>query len=856
MSFKAKKRKSLIKRVSLILVICLFLNVIAAYAVSAPDTLPENKYGVDYRILDAVATPSSVEGKYNATLTARMVVNGSTIKSCWGTVYVWSWKNDRLPAPTIGGVTIPVWDGPESVSEPFELEEDTGLNFTSAKSGFWYFEEPWMEPGENGTAYKQFYLNFEGFDAVPGETLKEVVRLKDDRYPSTGGTKTTFVPMELDPDTGDEVDGVTEDIDLGSIRIPGRTITYKADDSESAAGYIQTCKTDEETETVTVLDNDATQDSGNLEKPNFTVPDGKKFGGWSTSPGAETVTYKVGDALSTITENVTLYPVWVNKSVYTVTYDGNGGTVDKESDSITEGESLSEFPTAAWNGYEFLGWFTEGGEEVTLPYTPDTDVTLYAHWDAISATCPFTLNIADFTLKDINGNVIAATEGNGNNGPFSYNEAAGLITIDSRIFDGVCRAAGEHSHKLLVEGSNSKVLLNLTNSSEAEAFTPFDISVNGVTARGIKVNNVKQLTFSGDCKFGGKVSDMGSTLAGVSLGDTIQQIVISNGAAVTGYNDGGDNANASPIQLNENTAVKQLDLLMNETVSEETIIKIAGTDKTLPANMNRIAVLDRADGIWLTGDIEVKNADGTQKYVRGVAENASDTTYIDRQYSGDNIYGDTFALSGVEGNAAIGRYQAVHLPVKLKQLSITVPTRVVFNVYTSGADNENGDYGFIAPEYELKNNSIIYADSFVYSKGGSNVTRNFGRTDASVEVGYAGVKEDVSHSSMYTLKSYEEVTEGEMSQTVGKPFVCLEVEANHDNNKRISISESNDFSAAPTNWFTASHGTSNIQLKVPKAYSDGNPKRYYQIPKDIQEDDKDNTVLRGFHTMKLGFTLN
>ena len=226
----------------------------------------------------------------------------------------------------------------------------------------------------------------------------------------------------------------------------------------------------------------------------------------------------------------------------------------------------------------------------------------------------------------------------------------------------------------------------------------------------------------------------------------------------------------------------------------------------------------------------------------------------------NNIHGNTFALSGVKEGLGAGRYgcyQAVHVPVPLKQMNISVPTKVVFNVYTSGEDNKNGDYGFIAPEYELINDSVIYSDSFSYKKGdGSSVTRNLGRSDAPVKVGYAGVKKNTTYNSMYTLKSYEEVTEEEMSKTVSKPFVCLEAEAAHDNNKRISISEKDDFSAVSTEWFTALHGTTNIQLKVPKEYTNGNPKRYYQIPKDINTDDKDNTVLRGFHTLKLGFTLN
>jgi uncharacterized repeat protein (TIGR02543 family) len=49
--------------------------------------------------------------------------------------------------------------------------------------------------------------------------------------------------------------------------------------------------------------------------------------------------------------------------------------------TVDEGKAVSK-PEPAWNGYRFLGWFSEdGGTEYTVwPYTPDGDVTMHAQW--------------------------------------------------------------------------------------------------------------------------------------------------------------------------------------------------------------------------------------------------------------------------------------------------------------------------------------------------------------------------------------------------------------------------------------------------------------------------------------------
>lgn len=65
----------------------------------------------------------------------------------------------------------------------------------------------------------------------------------------------------------------------------------------------------------------------------------------------------------------------------TITYNANGGTVERSSDTISAGESIT-LPIPSRSGYTFSGWFTSstGGTAVSSPYKPIDNATLYAHW--------------------------------------------------------------------------------------------------------------------------------------------------------------------------------------------------------------------------------------------------------------------------------------------------------------------------------------------------------------------------------------------------------------------------------------------------------------------------------------------
>ncbi|MCI7560395.1 MAG: glycoside hydrolase family 88 protein, partial [Bacteroidales bacterium] len=90
----------------------------------------------------------------------------------------------------------------------------------------------------------------------------------------------------------------------------------------------------------------------------------------------------------TITTSTADVKVTAAATTYTVTFNaGSNGTCSTKSlTQSTAGASITLPSVTANTGYTFAGWYTaaEGGSEVTSPYTPSSDVTLYAHYAATS----------------------------------------------------------------------------------------------------------------------------------------------------------------------------------------------------------------------------------------------------------------------------------------------------------------------------------------------------------------------------------------------------------------------------------------------------------------------------------------
>lgn len=857
---------------------------------------------IDYKVYDtkAITDPTLADGQYNATLKVRLIMDPAIFSKISGGTLEWSWPK-RLPKPSLENV--PDIDS-GSIVKPYQNEEDIPLDLMSFRSIFkWYkdADKGAIKIGQDGLGYKEFQLVFSNFKAEPGEII-ENIRLRDidDRY---GSTVTGSSADE------EEVFSVRCHLLLGNITIPGKKMLYKSDDSESAAQYQQIYYTDEEAENAKILNNDPTQNPNQpLTMPNFAAPEGKEFGGWSTVFGSDTAEYQAGDAIRDL-ENLVLYPVWIGKNGYTVTYDGNGGTPERASDTVLKGDAIASFPTAEHpDHYIFKGWFTEaeGGSEVKAPYTPVTDVTLYAHWETtykvlysagngsgeitdsqspyqkdayvvvldkgnltppgqewvfagwessipvlvgteekqqlkpndtfrmpgqdvtltakwsntISDVCPLILDVAAGTLKN-------AKNENITNG-LAVTSKAIIMTGDAFVS---CNA--NHTHELEIVGNTDKSV-----TIEGSEDTKFNITVKGVNAKQLNLDNFGMVTF------GSNAGDMDNLFTdingeGLVIGENITGIKINEGSTVSAVADKGK----EPI-LGTIGKAKKLVLTLYSKAAEDLDLSINGTLFTIPANYQMISVLDNMDGIWLKDDVTVTDPVTGKTFVRGLAEGDQDSKYLDPSYSANNIYGNTFGLTGnntADTNGIYGRYQAVRIPEAVNQLKITVPTRIIFNIYTSGLNG--AEKGFIAPTAVLNNESASFEDSILID----GEQKDYGRKQHVANVNYQGIQ--TRATSSYSLVDFAAVTAEQMAKPSTHPLVALEALANVSGEKRISLDDG--AGTVDKVWFGAPYGESTIQLAVPSAYTDPQTKRYYQEPSDIT----DNTiVLNGFHTMKFSFS--
>ena len=111
--------------------------------------------------------------------------------------------------------------------------------------------------------------------------------------------------------------------------------------------------------------------------------EGYKFDGWYTAANNGS---KVTESTKvTATSNHTIYAHWTANN-YTVSFNGNEGSVSTSSKSVTYGSPYGLLPTPTRSGYSFGGWFTaaSGGTQVTdsSNVTTASNHTLYAHWNS------------------------------------------------------------------------------------------------------------------------------------------------------------------------------------------------------------------------------------------------------------------------------------------------------------------------------------------------------------------------------------------------------------------------------------------------------------------------------------------
>ncbi len=164
--------------------------------------------------------------------------------------------------------------------------------------------------------------------------------------------------------------------------------------SASATFEVKAAATGENT--VTFYRNDGTEDvfytltqSGDYIDKSFEgiltpTREGYTFIGWFTdkSGGSQFV---FGENGTSISADLNLYAHW-QKNTHTVTYKYNdGATADKtkeiEFDKPLNTEATEDDPSR--DGYIFKGWYIDSACTVKATTMPDSDITLYAKWEAV-----------------------------------------------------------------------------------------------------------------------------------------------------------------------------------------------------------------------------------------------------------------------------------------------------------------------------------------------------------------------------------------------------------------------------------------------------------------------------------------
>lgn len=149
------------------------------------------------------------------------------------------------------------------------------------------------------------------------------------------------------------------------------------------------------------------------------VREGYKFVGWSIERNAEV---KYTDSY-TDNKDITLYAVWEKaKSVFTVTYNANGGTNAPAAGKFTEGTEITitdKLP--AREGYVFEGWAYSANVKWAEVFSGDiynenADLTLYAVWSKITNNLILNAEKGGKIQRYVSGNTLTlrviADEGN------------------------------------------------------------------------------------------------------------------------------------------------------------------------------------------------------------------------------------------------------------------------------------------------------------------------------------------------------------------------------------------------------------------------------------------------------------
>lgn len=114
------------------------------------------------------------------------------------------------------------------------------------------------------------------------------------------------------------------------------------------------------------------------------VKDNYEFFEWNSKSDGSGETY-TAETVYMIDDDITVYAQYTG-SVYEITFDARGGSVEPETTAVIYGEEVGELPVPEKEGYTFVAWNTQddgNGEDYnsTTVYENGGNITLYAIWE-------------------------------------------------------------------------------------------------------------------------------------------------------------------------------------------------------------------------------------------------------------------------------------------------------------------------------------------------------------------------------------------------------------------------------------------------------------------------------------------
>ena len=292
------------------------------------------------------------------------------------------------------------------------FESDGGTSVTGQTVAYGEkISEP-AQPTKEGYTFAGWFHNGElwnfGSDTMPAENIKLVAQWNVNKYTvtfdSNGGTSVTGQTVEYGEKISESAQPTKEGYTFAEWTYNGTAWDFESD-TVPAGNITLVAKWTANSYKIVFHANDGseatkeqavTYDEKTALEDNTFTRNGYTFADWATEENGA-VAYLNGAMVINLAsesgEEVHLYAVWTANS-YTVTFDGNAGTVQGiGSKQVTFGSAYGALPTATRTGYTFLGWFTAqtDGTRVTDVSVVNTATahTLYAQWKAIEYTITY-----------------------------------------------------------------------------------------------------------------------------------------------------------------------------------------------------------------------------------------------------------------------------------------------------------------------------------------------------------------------------------------------------------------------------------------------------------------------------------